>query len=69
MNARDDDGFLNALRALPVRGRATVREVTITAADIRRVNHRAARRRQGLPASIRDTSVIGRVVALVRGGN
>lgn len=61
--SREDDGFRQALRDMC---RATPQVVTLTDADVRKVRWAAERRKQGLPSQIRDATVIGRVVSLIR---
>lgn len=73
MTAREDNNFLESLRALEVRGAtprvagtATARVITLTGEDVRKVRWAASRRRQGLPSQIRDATLLGRVVGLIR---
>jgi hypothetical protein len=61
MSARQDDNFRLMLRRL-----ATPRVVTLTDADMRKVRYAAQRRRQGLPARIRDVGVVRTVAGLIR---
>lgn len=65
MSARDDDNFRQMLRALPMRG-ATPRVVEFSAGDVVRVEEAIKRHRKGLPRTIRDRGVVGRIAALLR---